>query len=350
MTEVNRKAMLSLHTSGIGIVEIRSDSLEKTMKTITKTISLGICAALMASGLVAQGYPDRPITMIVPWGAGGGTDATARIVAQLLEEELGEPINVVNRTGGGSVIGHTEIANATPDGYTLGAITTELSMFHWLEQSDITSEDYSPIGLFNADYGGIFVRTDSRFETLQEVVDAWRENANAIAGGGANQGGVNHLAYAAMVSEAGGNNAFWVPTEGAAPALQQLTAGTIDIAVVQFPEASALMEAGEIRPLATLGSERNSDYSDVPTVDEASDIEYSISGWRGLAGPKGLPDDVIDTLINALEKVVTSNDYKKFMDSRQFTIAWAPGEKFEKYLAEKDAQFGDGLRAAGLAD
>lgn len=320
------------------------------MSKMLRNVSLAICATLIVSGAAAQGYPERPITMIVPWGAGGGTDATARIVAQLLEEELGQPVNVVNRTGGGSVIGHTEIANANPDGYTLGTITTELSMFHWLDQSDISYENYTPIGLFNADFGGVFVRNNSPFETLQDVVDAWREDASAISGGGANQGGVNHLAYAAMVAEAGGNEAFWVPTEGAAPALQQLTAGTIDVAVVQFPEAAALMDAGQIRPLATLDTERNVGYPDVPTVAEASDIEYSISGWRGLAGPLDLPDDVTETLVSALENVVTSEEYQEFMDSRQFTIAWAPGDEFRSYLAERDEMFGAGLRAAGLAD
>lgn len=320
------------------------------MKKSIINLALGVCGALIASSLIAQDYPNRPITMIVPWGAGGGTDATARIVAQLLEDELGEPINVINRTGGGSVIGHTEIARAEPDGYTLGSITTELSMFHWLDQAEITYQDYTPIGLFNADFGGVFVREDSRFESMQDLVDAWRDNASAISGGGANQGGVNHLAYAAMVAEAGGNEAYWIPTEGAAPALQQLTAGTLDVAVVQFPEASALMEAGRIRPLATLDTERNEGYPDIPTISEGSDIAYSISGWRGLAGPAGLPEDVTETLVAALENVVNSDDYKEFMDSRQFTIAWEPGEEFADYLAEKDEQFGQGLRAAGLAD
>jgi len=318
------------------------------MRRFTKSILAALVVATGAGAVVAQEYPDRPITLIVPWGAGGGSDATARIVGQLLEAELGQPINVVNRTGGGSVIGHTEIATAEPDGYTLGNITTELSMFHWLDQSEISYEDYTPIGLFNADYGGVFVAGDSPYETLQDLVDAWREDASSIPAGGANQGGVNHLAYAAMVAEAGGSSAFWVPTEGAAPALQLLTSGAIQAAVVQFPEASALVEAGEVRPLATLAPERNEAYPDVPTVAEASDIDYSISGWRGLAAPAGLPEDITQRLVDALAVVVESEEYEQFMADRQFSIAWEGGEDFGAYLAEKDEQFGAGLKAAGL--
>lgn len=317
------------------------------MKT-AKIIAAAGLALAMSFGTALAEYPERPITLIVPWGAGGGSDATARIVARLLEEKLGQPINVVNRTGGGSVIGHTEIAKAKPDGYTLGNITTELSMFHWLNQAPISYQDYTPIGLYNADYGGVFVAADAPYKTLQDLVDAIRTNAAAIPAGGANQGGVNHLSYAAMVSEAGGKGAFWVPTEGAAPALQLLTSGAIKVAVVQFSEAKALMDAGEIRSLATLAPSRNSSFPDVPTVAEASDIEFSISGWRGLAGPKGLPQDVSAKLAGALKDVVASEEFKKFMTDRQFGVTFAGGADFEAYLAEKDKQFGQALKAAGL--
>lgn len=317
------------------------------MKPIRTLIAAGLGLAFSFGAALAE-YPERPITLIVPWGAGGGSDATARIVAQLMEKKLGQPINVVNRTGGGSVIGHTEIARAKPDGYTLGNITTELSMFHWLDQAPISYKDYTLIGLYNADYGGVFVAADAPYKTLQDLIDAIRADAGSIPAGGANQGGVNHLSYAAMVTAAGAKNAFWVPTEGAAPALQLLTSGAIKVAIVQFSEAKALMDAGEIRPLATLDTKRNANFPDVPTVAEASDIEFSISGWRGLAGPKGLPEEVTTKLVNTLKEVVESDEYKKFMADRQFGVTFAGGKDFEAYLAEKDKQFGDGLKAAGL--
>ena len=220
---------------------------------------MNVLKTILATGLLLAGslvaahaeYPDRPITLIVPWGAGGGTDATGRILANLMEKQLGQPINVVNRTGGGSVIGHTEIAQAKPDGYTLGIITTELSMFHWIGTSPLTYQDYTLIGLYNADPSAVVVQASSPYKTMEDLAKAIKEKASALRAGGANQGGLNHLAYVSLVNELGGDRAFWVPTEGAAPALQLLASGAINVAVVQLPEAKGLIDAGELRPLAT---------------------------------------------------------------------------------------------------
>lgn len=319
------------------------------MKHLNRLTLLGMSLACAATAAQAE-YPERAVTVIVPWSAGGGSDATARIVAQLLEEELGQPFNVVNRTGGGSIIGHTAAAQAEPDGYTLANITTELSMFHWLGQSDISYEDYLPVALFNADYGGIFVSADSDYETLDQLAAAVSENSTAVAGGGANVGGVNHLAWADFVSKSQGGEAFWVPSEGAAPALQLLTSGTIDAVVIQFPEARALMDAGEVRALATLGTERNDAYPDVPTVEEAAGFDVSISGWRGLAAPLGTPDEVISVLDEAMGKVTSSAEFEEFMEMRQFGISYLPSGEFEKYLAQRDVQFGEAMKSAGLID
>src|SRR5678816_1323599 len=114
-------------------------------------------AALVVSGVAAAAYPDRPITLIVPWGAGGGTDATARIIGSLLEKELKQPVNVVNRTGGSGVVGHQAIASAAPDGYTFGLITLEINLMHWAGLTDLTFEKFTPLGLVNQDFAAIHV-------------------------------------------------------------------------------------------------------------------------------------------------------------------------------------------------
>src|SRR5437764_8566688 len=110
-----------------------------------------VIGALFITVAAQAAYPERPITMIVPWGAGGGTDATARIIGALLEKELGQPVNVVNRTGGSGVVGHQAIAQAAPDGYTIGLITVEIGMLHWQGLTEINGASYTPIGLVNAD-------------------------------------------------------------------------------------------------------------------------------------------------------------------------------------------------------
>src|SRR5438874_3725932 len=105
-----------------------------------------LAALLFAASSAFAAYPERPITLIVPWGAGGGTDATARIIGSLLEKELGQPVNVVNRTGGSGVVGHQAIASSPADGYTIGMITVEIGMMHWVGLTNLSANDYALIG------------------------------------------------------------------------------------------------------------------------------------------------------------------------------------------------------------
>ena len=139
-----------------------------------------VAAALLVVATAAHSqYPQRPVQLIVPWGAGGGTDATARIVGTLLEKELKQPFNVVNRTGGSGVVGHDAIAKATPDGYTIGMITVEITMMHHVGLTPLTYKDYTPIGLMNADPAGINVRVDSPYKSVKELLAAIRPGNQA---------------------------------------------------------------------------------------------------------------------------------------------------------------------------
>src|SRR5438128_770528 len=148
------------------------------MSNITRrafAASTAATAAVAGLGLKpasAQAYPSRPVTVIVPWGAGGGTDATARIVAALLEKDLGQPFNVVNRTGGSGVVGHSAIASAQPDGYTIGMITVEISMMHWQGLTELGPRSYTPLALMNEDPPGISVSASSPYKTVKELADA----------------------------------------------------------------------------------------------------------------------------------------------------------------------------------
>jgi len=119
-------------------------------------VALSLIAA--AVGAHAQQFPDRPITLIVPWGAGGGTDAVARMIASLMERDLGQPVNVVNRTGGSGVVGHSAIASAPPDGYTIGMITVEITMMHHQKLTELNPASYTPLALVNLDPAGFQVR------------------------------------------------------------------------------------------------------------------------------------------------------------------------------------------------
>lgn len=314
--------------------------------------ALAASAALGIRPASAQAvYPARPIQLIVPWGAGGGTDATARIVAAGLEKELGQPFNVVNRTGGSGVVGHTAIATAAPDGYTIGIITVEISMMHWQGLTDLKPTSYTPLALMNEDPPGIQVKSDSPYKNVRELADAIKAAPGKFKASGTGQGGIWHLALVGWLTAMGlkPDHVPWVPSNGAAPAVQDLAAGGIDIVTCSVPEARAMIEAGRVRSLAIMAPARNPAFADVPTLKEAMGIDYSTGAWRGIAGPKGLPQPIADKLTASLQKVYESKEYKEFMAARGFGTVWGDAKKFAAFMDEGNTKMGQAMKAAGLA-
>ncbi|MDF0598531.1 Bug family tripartite tricarboxylate transporter substrate binding protein [Psychromarinibacter halotolerans] len=322
---------------------------------LTKRALLAATAAFAMAGTapaMAQDWPDGPVTIIVPWSSGGGTDATARMIGTLLEDEIGVPVNVVNRTGGSGVIGHTAIADADADGQTIGVATLEIGSMHTLGLTDLTYEAYAPIGLYNSDPAALFVRSNSDYEDAAALLAALEgAEDRAFKASGSAQGGVNHLALAGMLLAAGmpPERVAWVPSEGAAPGLQDLAAGGVEIATASLPEAAALMDAGLIRPLAVFAADRLASAPDVPTFEEATGNTFALGSWRGIVAPAGIPEDVQSQLIEAVGAVVEHPDYLAFMNDRGYATQWTPGAEFESFMEQSDAALADSLAAVGLA-
>lgn len=318
--------------------------------TSRRGLLAGAAVATLARPARAQSWPTRPISMIVPWAAGGGTDATGRIVATLLERELGRPVSVVNRTGGGGLVGHTEIANARADGYTIGVITTELSLYRTTGAGPIDWKNFTPIALYNTDPQGVHVRTDGPRD-LAQLIAQIREKPGAVKASGANLGGAAHLALVGLLNAVGlpASAAPWVPTDGAAPSLQQLTAGAIQLVTTTMPEARTMVDAGQVRTIAIMAEQRDPAYPNVPTVREAIKVDWSLGAWRGIAGPRGLPDAIVQRLREAMGKVVADPEFTRLMGARFFGIEYVDGPAFGTWLEATDKRFGDAARAAGLA-
>jgi tripartite-type tricarboxylate transporter receptor subunit TctC len=323
------------------------------IRSISKLAGVAAVALSALGGAPAQAeYPERPITIIVPWGAGGGTDATGRILASMMEQELGVPVSVVNRTGGSGVVGHSAIATAPPDGYTLGVVTVEIGMMHWQGLTDLTYADYTPLALYNADAAGLQVRADSEWDSAEAVLDAVKASPGEHKASGTGQGGIWHLALAGMLQEAGiaPDASPWVPSQGAAPGLQDLVAGGIDIVTCSVPEAQALLEAGRVKSLAVMSAERNPAFPDVPTLKEATGLDWQVAAWRGIAGPKGMPQQVSDKLVPLLKQIWDSQEFRDFMAQRGFGVVWRDPQGFEQWMAESDASLGSVMKAVGLAN
>jgi len=309
--------------------------------------------ALLAASLpaAAQSYPARPITLIVPWGAGGGTDATARIIASLLEKEVGQPVTVVNRTGGSGVVGHAAIASAAPDGYTIGLATVEIGMMHWQGLTDLTGASYTPIGLVNADPAGINVRADAPYKDVKELLAAIKANPGKFKASGTGQGGIWHLAIAGLLRDQKIDPAAvpWVPSNGAAPGLQDMVAVGVEVAPVSLPEARSLIDAGKVKSLAIMSDKPSALYPNIPTLKSALGSDWTMAAWRGIVAPKGIPADARDKLSGAIKKIAASKDYTDFMASRGFGVIYAGPEDFGKYMAKSDTELGATMKAVGIA-
>jgi tripartite-type tricarboxylate transporter receptor subunit TctC len=311
-----------------------------------------IFALLVAAATTAQAqYPQRPIQLIVPWGAGGGTDATARIIGSLLEKDLKQPVNVVNRTGGSGVVGHDAIAKATPDGYTIGLITVEITMMHHVGLTALKHTDYTPIGLVNADPAAINVRSDSPYKSVKDLFAAIKANPGKMKASGTGQGGIWHLAIAGLLKQQGidPNALPWVPSNGAAPGMQDMIAGGVDVVPCSIPEARPMIDSGKARALAIMDANPPALYPNVPTLKKEIGSDWAIAAWRVIAAPKGIPADAQKTLVTALKKVYDSKDYKDFMASRGFGVVWADPAGTAKFMADSDASLGAALKAVGLA-
>lgn len=303
------------------------------------------------AGALAQTYPTRPLDVTVPWGAGGGTDTATRALSAVLQDKLGQPVNVVNRTGGGGIIGHLHTAQANPDGYNLGAITVEITMMHWTGLTDLTYENYTPLALMINNPSAISVRADASWDTLEELIEHIRDNPGELTASGTALGGIWDLARIGFLREAGlpENAVRWVPSQGAAPAFDELLAGAVDIVTAALAEANALRAAGEVKVLGVMADERLEAFSDVPTLKEQG-VDWSIGGWAGLAGPAGLSDDVVTTLDEAITEAMNDPEFLETMQRAGASVQYLNATEFAEFIAEQDQVNRELLEAAGVIE
>jgi len=182
------------------------------------------------------------------------------------------------------------------------------------------------------------------------VLDYARANPGKLKASGTGQGGIWHLALAGLMNDAKiAQTAIpWVPSNGAAPAMQDLVAGGVDVVTCSLPEARPLIDAGKAKPLAVMDSKKTPLFPDVPTMKEAAGSGWTVSAWRGIAGPKGMPADVQQRLATAVKKIWDSKEFKDFATSKGYGMEWAPPAEFSTFMAKGDADMGVVMKAAGL--
>ena len=318
-----------------------------TWKTLTALLALAF-ANLAAS---AAEFPVRPITFIVPWGAGGGTDSVARIMAAALERDLGKPVNVVNRTGGSGVVGHAAIAGARPDGYTIGILTVEIAMMHHQGLTPLSGASYTPLGMINVDPTAIQVRADSPYTNAKDLFAAIKASPGKFKASGTAQGGIWHVSLAGILQAQNipPASVVWVPSASNAAGLLDLGAGGVDLVPGSHPEGRSLIDAGRVKSLVVFDEQPSPLYPTVPTGVQALGLQWNVGVWRGISAPKNLPKDIEARLQAAVKKAYESKEYQDFMTQRGFGLRWAGPAEFATYMAEADKKMGEIMKAVGLA-
>ncbi|HSI41404.1 MAG TPA: tripartite tricarboxylate transporter substrate binding protein [Xanthobacteraceae bacterium] len=303
-------------------------------------VMLAALALPFAAPAQADTYPSRPITVIVPYPAGGGTDIVARTLTGLLEKELGVPINVINKAGGGGIPGQTAVANAKPDGYTIGVIASDISVYKPQGLAELTYKDITPIGQTNELASGVTVIESSPYKTIQELVADIKAKPGQIKATAAAPGISWHIAFSGLMLGLGLDPATvtWVPTQSGTAGHLDVAAGNSTFSTASLAEARALVEAKKLRPLAVMAKERLQLFPDVPTLKESLGIDWTFALWHGVVGPKGLSDEVVSKLSAAVEKVATSEAFRKPLQERGFRLVYRGPAEFRTYMASDLAE------------
>ncbi|MCE8468838.1 tripartite tricarboxylate transporter substrate binding protein, partial [Rhodovulum sulfidophilum] len=250
-------------------------------------------------------------------------------------KELGQPVNVVNRAGGGGIPGQTAIAHARPDGYTIGLIASDISLYKPQGLTDLTHADMTALGQTNELPGSVTVAADAPYRTMDDLVTAIRDNPATIKGTGAAPGASWHAGFLGLMFalDMAPDQVIWVPTQGGTKGHLDVAAGNSDFSTASLVEARALIEAGKLRPLATMAAERVAIFPEVPTLQEQG-IDYTYGLWHGVTGPKDMDPAALEVLSAAVEKAANSDGFVATLEERGFKHVWRPGPEFEAFMAE----------------
>ena len=291
-------------------------------------------------------YPSRPVEIVVPAGAGGGTDVLARAFAEAAKKHFPQPFTVVNRPGASGMIGHGEMINAKPDGYKLAMVFAEIVIVPHLGLTKLSYEDFAPIALLNTDPAAITVRAEAPWKTIDEFIADSRKKNGEMKMGNSGSGSIWHLAHSAIEAKAGVKYTA-VPFGGAAPAVVALLGGHIDAVAVSPAEVAAQVQAGKLRMLAVAADKRLRGFDQVPTLRERG-IDISLATWRGLAAPKGTPPEIIGMLGDVARKAVEEPVIKEVTDRLSMGLGFVDAEGFRAMMKRDNDTYRALVQQLGL--
>lgn len=317
-----------------------------------RLLLVGLTAALScpARALASDAYPTKPIKLIVPYAAGGGTDTIARVIAQGIGQAIGQTMIVENNGAAGGNVATQQAANADKDGYTVlmanqGPMVVNPHLFKSMRVD--TLKAFDPVTLLASAPLVIVVPNNSRFKDLKELIAFAKANPEKLTYGSAGNGSASHLATL-LLEKAADFRALHIPYRGAGPAINDLISGKTDFMVTTFPSILGQIEGGTVRSIAVTSNTRTKLYPNLPTVAELGWSEYEASAWYGFVVPSGTPQAVVDRLRAATMEALNSPLLKDRLNKEGASAIGNSPEDFRRMMVEEHKRWGQLIQSAGL--
>jgi tripartite-type tricarboxylate transporter receptor subunit TctC len=290
-------------------------------------------------------YPEKAVTFIVPFPAGGRTDLMGRLLTQHLAKHLGQAAVVVNKPGAGGVLGAKEVASASPDGYTLGVFSTAVVTAQYTVQTPTDLKDYVLVAVINVDPMALAVKADAPWKTLKDLVAQGKQNPGKLRIGMIP--GASAQIFAASFTHAAGVQGTFVPFKGDSDGAAALAGGHIDVHVAVPVSYKALAEAGKVRVLALASEARSALYKETPTFRE-NGVDLVIGSFHGVFAPRGTPPEALRALAAAVDTTMREPELRKQMEASSLGYANLGGKEAGAFLAQQDEVYRKIIDAVGM--
>jgi tripartite-type tricarboxylate transporter receptor subunit TctC len=315
----------------------------KSAKLFSLFVSILLIFCSVITVDAQEKYPTRPIHLIVPMSAGGGTDRVARAIAEALKNYLSQPVLVENVAGAGSVTGMSKVHASKPDGYTLGVASGYMVSTALQGMTKYPADDFAFIAAISQDTFTFSVPAESRYKSLKEIIEASKAEPDKITLGNAGSGALTHLASVALNQNTGSKFRI-VPFVGGAQEITALLGAHIDAGIFSMSEVLGhSMPGGKVRNLAVFSKKPSPKLPDAPPLSELGIKGGAPEGpWQGIVAPKGLSDDTKNVLIEAVAKAAQDPYWKGFLEKFGYSDRFLPGKEFEQFF-KNDTQMLEGL-------
>ncbi|HEX2546808.1 MAG TPA: tripartite tricarboxylate transporter substrate binding protein [Ramlibacter sp.] len=312
-------------------------------------LAAAAAASLAPQSAFAQDYPNRPVKVVVPYSAGGASDAPMRVIAQELARQLGQGVVVENKPGQGAMIGAEQVVRAAPDGYTLLLTSNPhaISANLYDKLSFDPMEDFTPISLFSREPSVLVVHPSLPVNNLKEFIDYVKARPGQVNYATSGNGSAQHL-FTAMFLSAAGLKMVHVPYKGSAPAVQDVVAGQVPVAMPGLAAMMPHIRDKRLRPLATTGATRSPLLPDVPTMAESGFPNFTAYVWSGLAAPKGTPQPVIDRLNRELRTAMATPAVKAFMEKAAIEAVTSTPAELQAFMRQEKERAGRIIKEVGV--